>query len=119
MPMYDAMVQFVRPAVSLAGADDRIKIATFNGTPAILGMIGPDSPVKMDVGENPAQLGYAAIDQAMRLFTGVGPIESGDEKVKLRIFDESNVAEAGDPPALGVGYGDEWKSGYLKLWGLE
>jgi len=118
MPMYDAMVQFARPALSLAAAEDRIKIASFNGTPAILDMIEADSPVKMVVGENPAQLGYAAIDHALRL-TGVGPIESGDEKVKLRIFDESNVSEAGDPPALGVGYGDEWKSGYLKLWGLE
>lgn len=119
MPLYDAMVQFTVPAVTLAGASDRIKIATFNGTPAILGMIGPDSPVKMDVGENPAQLGYAAMDQAMREITGVGGIESGDENVRLRIFDESNIAEAGDPPALGVGYGEEWKSGYLEMWGID
>ena len=119
MPLYDAMVQFAVPALNLAGAQDRIKIVSFNGTPAILEMIGPDSPVKMDVGENPAQLGYAAIDQAARLISGAGPIESGDEKVKLRIFDETNVDEAGDPPQLGVGYGDEWKSGYLKLWGVE
>jgi ribose transport system substrate-binding protein len=82
-------------------------------------MIEEDSPVKMDVGENPAQLGYAAIDQTLRLITGTGPVESGDQNIGLRIFDISNVDEAGDPPALGVGYGDEWKSGYLKLWGLE
>ena len=119
MPLYDAMVQFVVPALTLAGAEKRVKIVSFNGTPAILGLIGPNSPVKMDIGENPAQLGYAAVDQAMRVMTGVAPIDSGDEKVKLRIFDESNVSEAGTPPALGVGYGDEWKSGYLKLWGLE
>lgn len=119
MPLYDAMVQFTVPAINLAGAQDRIKVVSFNGTPAILEMIGPDSPVKMDVGENPAQLGYAAIDQAARLISGAGPIESGDEKVKLRIFDETNVADAGDPPALGVGYGDEWKSGYLDLWGVK
>jgi ribose transport system substrate-binding protein len=119
MPMYDAMVQFTRPAVSLAGANDRIKIASFNGTPAILGMIGSNSPVKMDVGENPAQLGYAAMDQTMRLLTGTSAVASGDQNVKLRIFDGSNVSEAGTPPALGVGYGDQWKSGYLKLWGLQ
>jgi ribose transport system substrate-binding protein len=119
MPMYDAMVQFTRPAVSLAGANDRIKIASFNGTPAILGMIGSNSPVKMDVGENPAQLGCAAMDQTMRLLTGTSAVASGDQNVKLRIFDGSNVSEAGTPPALGVGYGDQWKSGYLKLWGLQ
>lgn len=119
MPMYDAMVQFARPAVTLAGAQNRVKIASFNGTPAILGMITPDSPVKMVVGENPANLGYAAMDQAMRLLAGIPPIESGDENVKLRIFDASNVAEAGTPPALGVGYGDLWKPGYLQMWGLK
>lgn len=119
MPLYDAMVQFARPAVTLAGANNRIRIASFNGTPAILGTIGANSPVKMDVGENPANLGYAAIDQVMRLLTGASPIQSGNENVKLRIFDETNVSEAGKPPALGVGYGAEWKSGYLKLWGLK
>lgn len=118
MPLYDAMVQFAKPAVTLAGASDRVKIASFNGTPAILGMVGPNSPVKMDVGENPAQLGYAAMDQAMRLLTGAGPVASGNENVSLRIFDKSNVSEAGSPPALGVGYGDKWQAGYLKLWGL-
>lgn len=119
MPLYDAMVQFALPAVTLAGAQDRVKIASFNGTPAILGMIGDESAVKMDVGENPANLGYAAIDQTMRVLTGAGAIADGNENVNLRIFDSSNVAEAGTPPKLGVGYGDEWKSGYLKLWGLE
>lgn len=119
MPMYDAMVQFARPALTLAGAEKRVKIVSFNGTPAILGMVSPNSPVKMIVGENPANLGYAALDQTMRLLTGAGPIASGDEKVKLRIFDESNVSETGTPPALGVGYGSEWKPGYLKLWGLQ
>ena len=119
MPLYDAMVQFAQPAVTLAGAKDRVSIVSFNGTPAILDMIEEDSPVKMDVGENPAQLGYAAMDQALRLITGAGPVESGDQNIGLRIFDITNVDEAGDPPALGVGYGDEWKSGYLKLWGLE
>jgi ribose transport system substrate-binding protein len=119
MPLYDAMVQFARPAVTLAGAQDRVSLVSFNGTPAILDMIEKDSPVKMDVGENPAQLGYAAIDQTLRLITGTGPVKSGDQHIGLRIFDESNVGEAGDPPALGVGYGDKWKSGYLTLWGLQ
>jgi ribose transport system substrate-binding protein len=119
MPLYDAMVQFTRPAVTLAGAQNRVKIVSFNGTPAILGMISGSSPVAMDVGENPAQLGYAALDQAMRVITGSGAVKSGNENVQLRVFDASNVADAGHPPALGIGYGDAWKSGYVKMWGLQ
>ncbi len=119
MPLYDAMVQFARPAVTLAGASNRVKIVSFNGTPAILNMISGNSPVKMDVGENPANLGYAAVDQTLRLLTGTAPVSSGNENVKLRVFDGSNVSEAGNPPALGVGYGNLWQPGYLKLWGLQ
>jgi ribose transport system substrate-binding protein len=117
MPLYDAMVQFTNPALTLAGAEDRVNVVSFNGTPAILGMIGK-SPLIADVGENPAQLGFAAVDQTLRLLTGAGPVASGNENVTLRVFDSSNASEAGTPPALGVGYGNDWKSGYLKLWGV-
>jgi ribose transport system substrate-binding protein len=95
---------------------DEIKIATFNGTPFALGYIQDGTPVKMDVGENNAQVGYAALDQAMRIFAGVGPIESGDTKIPLRIFDASNVDETGTPPVLGQGYGNDFVAGYEKLW---
>jgi ribose transport system substrate-binding protein len=117
-PLYDAMSQFVVPAIQLGGGITRVKVATFNGTPGILRMIQTGDTVEMIVGENETHLGYAAMDQAMRLMTGVDPIGDGDYSIPLRVFDGSNVDETGDPPQYGVGYGDQWSRGFLKAWGL-
>jgi ribose transport system substrate-binding protein len=118
LPLYDAMSQFVVPAIQLGGGITRVKVATFNGTPGILRMIQTGNTVEMIVGENETHLGYAAMDQAMRLMTGVDPISDGDYGLPLRVFDDSNVGETGDPPAYGVGYGDKWRDGFLQAWGL-
>jgi ribose transport system substrate-binding protein len=117
-PLYDAMSQFVVPAIQLGGGIARVKVATFNGTPAILRMIQTGDTVEMIVGENEIHLGYAAMDQAMRLMTGVDPIGDGDYGIPLRVFDDSNVNDTGDPPQYGVGYGDQWRRGFLRAWGL-
>jgi ribose transport system substrate-binding protein len=117
-PLYDAMAQFAVPAIQLGGGITRVKVATFNGTPGILRMIQTGDTVEMIVGENEAHLGYAAMDQAMRLVSGVNPIGSGDYGIPLRIFDDLNVAETGVPPEYGVGYGRQWRDGFLKAWGL-
>jgi ribose transport system substrate-binding protein len=116
--LYDAMSQFVVPAIQLGGGIARVKVATFNGTPAILRMIQTGDTVEMIVGENEIHLGYAAMDQAMRLMTGVDPIADGDYGIPLRVFDDSNVDDTGDPPRYGIGYGDQWRRGFLKAWGL-
>jgi ribose transport system substrate-binding protein len=117
-PLYDAMAQFAVPAIQLGGGITRVKIATFNGTPGILRMIQTGDTVDMIVGENEAHLGYAAMDQAMRLLSGADPIRSGDYGIPLRIFDDSNVAETGVPPEYGLGYGRQWRDGFLRAWGL-
>jgi ribose transport system substrate-binding protein len=44
---------------------------------------------------------------------------SVDRKIALRIWDSTNVKEAGTPAAYSVGYGDALRKGYLKLWGLQ
>jgi ribose transport system substrate-binding protein len=117
-PLYDAMSQFVVPGIQLGGGITRVKVATFNGTPAILRMIQTGDTVEMIVGENETHLGYAAMDQAMRLMTGVDPIGDGDYGIPLRVFDHSNVNQTGVPPQYGVGYGDQWRRGFLKAWGM-
>jgi ribose transport system substrate-binding protein len=117
-PLYDAMTQFVLPGIQLAGASGRVKVASFNGTPFALKLIQEGSDITMDVGESEDWLGFAAMDQVMRTLSGAGPIANGDEHIPLRIFDKTNVHEAGVPPEFGKGYGEEWLTGYRKMWGL-
>ncbi|MGH8973919.1 MAG: sugar ABC transporter substrate-binding protein [Acidimicrobiia bacterium] len=116
IPIYDSMSRYVQPAILAAGAADRVRIATFNGTPFVLEMLQDSDVVQMDVGENLAWVGWATMDQVFRLLTGVGPVRSGH--TPLRVFDDANVGEAGRPPRLDEGYGRAFVAGYQQLWGV-
>jgi ribose transport system substrate-binding protein len=116
IPIYDSMSQYAVPATLAADAGERVKIATFNGTPFVLQMLQDADLIAMDVGENLAWLGWATMDQALRLLAGLEPARS--ERTPLRVFTDANVGETGHPPQLGEGYGDAYISGYARLWGL-
>jgi ribose transport system substrate-binding protein len=114
--LYDsAEAPFVVSAIKQAGASDRVKVVTFNGTPSVLEMVA-NGDVEMDVGENLEWISYAVMDQSLRLMGGKDPID--DPQLPLRVFDEENVAEAGTPPKDNQGYGDAYIQGYRDLWGL-
>jgi ribose transport system substrate-binding protein len=116
IPIYDSMSQYVKPAILATGATDRVRIATFNGTPFVLRMLQDEDIVQMDVGENLAWVGWATMDQVFRLIAGEEPVES--EHTPLRVFDDGNVDEAGTPPQLDTGYGDAFVAGYKTLWSV-
>jgi ribose transport system substrate-binding protein len=117
LPLYDsALAPSVVAAVKQANAADRIKIATFNGTPSALKLI-QSGDVEMDLGEPLEWIGYANMDQILRLIGGMEPVK--DPKIPFRLFDKSNVSETGDPPTDDKGYGDSYVGGYEKLWGLQ
>ncbi len=116
LPIYDGMAQFVVPAIIATGASGRVKVASFNATPAVLDMIRTGNIVTFDVGEDTTWLAGAIIDQDMRLLLRkklVPGYEAG-----LRAFTKKNVAAAGVPAKFGVGYGASAEQGYAKLWGL-
>ena len=113
---YDSMSQFAVPAIVAAGKADKIKIAAFNGTPFVLGMIQDGDVVAMDVGENLAWVGWASMDQAFRVVAGERP--AGSEHTPLRVFDADNADETGDPPRFDRGYGQPYVEGYRQLWGV-
>lgn len=115
LPIYDGMNQFVVPALTITGATDRVKIATFNGTPFVLDMI-QNGQVEMDVGENLDWIAYGMLDAQMRLICNLDPVT--DPKIPLLIFDASNAATAGSPAEASKGYGDAYLAGYKELWKL-
>lgn len=115
MPIYDSMSQFVVPAIETTKSADRVKIATFNGTPFVLDFIR-QGKVEMDIGENLDWIGRAIMDTEMRLIAGLPFVEN--ENIPLYIWDKSNIEKAGNPARLSTGYGNAYIEGYNKLWGL-
>jgi ribose transport system substrate-binding protein len=118
VPVYDGMTPFLVTGVTQAGKTGSVNIVAYNGTASVLQMIQKKNFVVAEVGEPLEWLGWANIDQVLRVLSGEPPIAS--EKTPLRLFDESNVDETGTPANQKDGYGDpnEFKNGYLKLWGL-
>jgi len=114
--LYDsAEVPYVLSGIQSASATGKVKIVTFNGTPSILKLVA-DGQVAMDVGEDLSWISLAILDQHLRLLAGLPAVPN--ENLPLRIWDKSNVAEAGSPPKNSVGYGTSFVDGYQKLWKL-
>lgn len=116
MPLFDAMTLTAAPAVTASGKTGKVKIATFNGTPAVMNLMNTGKVLVADAGENVNWLGYAFMDQAMRVLAGADPIADGNESTALRLFTADNIGETGNPPAVDKGYGDAYVKGYEQLW---
>jgi ribose transport system substrate-binding protein len=113
--LYDsAEVPFVAAAIRAAGRIGRVKVSTFNGTPEILKMVKQGDIVNMNVGENLEWIGYAVTDQSMRIMGGLKPVKNA--RVPVRVFDRSNIGQAG--PRFTSGWGTSYIRGYRKLWSL-
>lgn len=114
--IYDSMAQFVVPAVSIAGAEGRVKSDAFNGTPFVLGLV-QQGKIEMDIGENLDWIGHAIMDAEMRIVCGLPAVRN--PRIPFYIFDKNNAKDAGVPPQLSQGYGDAYIKGYRTLWGLQ
>jgi ribose transport system substrate-binding protein len=116
LPTFDSMLVYVVAGVLASQAKGRVFAASYNGTPSTLDLIRTSGVVTMDVGENPADIAAAGLDQDLRVLAGL-PI-SQNEHLVLRAFTAQNVDEAGNPAVLGQGYGNAWQAGYYGVWGL-
>ena len=118
VPVFDGMTSFLTTGITQAGKTGDVNIVAYNGTASVMGMIQEENLVVAEIGEPLEWLGWANMDQVLRVLAGEEPLAS--EKTPLRIFDESNIDEAGTPANQKDGYGDpdEFKDGYLNLWGL-
>ena len=114
--LYDsAEAPFAEAAIRAAGRTGKVKISTFNGTPNIMKEVKKGDIVSADVGENLEWIGYAIVDQSMRIMGGLKPV--ADEHVPVRLFDKSNIAQAGS--SFTSGWGTSYVSGYKRLWGIK
>jgi ribose transport system substrate-binding protein len=111
----DGMVPATTAALHLEGRSKGVGIATYNGTPAILGNIQSGNFVTMDVGESAPWIAYSSMDQAFRLLAGKPIVKASNP---VRVWYSGNVSQAGNPPTLTQGYGSAFEVGFFKLWGL-
>ncbi len=114
--LYDAMVAGAVPAVETLGLSGEVTVSSYNGSPFALDFIRDGEIVGMNVGEDTPGIGYAAMDQAFRILLGEPTVPT---RTPIRIWDDTNIEEAGNPVESGVGYGDAFPAGYRELWGLE
>lgn len=118
-PNYDYGVTFAEAAIMATARSATSDILSYNGSAPIMQMIQDGRPLVMDVGEPLGWLGYANIDQALRVLTGNDPLKN--HNTPLRVWDASNLADAGTPVSQTEGYGSasEYIDGYRSLWGLQ
>lgn len=114
--LYDAMVQTAVPSVQLAGGAGKVKVVSYNGSTFALKFIQDANIMGMDVGEPTIWIGYAVMDQSFRILAGMPPVTG--ETTPIRVFDKTNVNDAGVPPAQAQGYGTAYVDGFNKLWGV-
>ncbi|MET9386706.1 substrate-binding domain-containing protein [Streptomyces sp. NPDC002928] len=114
MPDYDTFSQPILPAISQKGADSRVSVIGFNGTPSVLNGIFGKGPLRADVGTPYTWPAWAMADQALRALSGEPTVES--ENIGFRLFDSTNMSgidfKAGDEQVYGVDPAVE----YPKLW---
>lgn len=114
VPIYDGMGLFVVPAIHAAGAAKKVGVVTFNGTLGLMQDMAAKNVVKAEVGSPQAWEGWGLADQFLRVVTGQKPIT--DEKVGLRMFDESNIAKVPLKKPEAVWYGVNFEPIYKKMW---
>jgi ribose transport system substrate-binding protein len=117
LPVYDYQIAYAEPAVRAAGATSRINIDSENADLAQMQDLANGGNTKVDVG-NPVEWdGWGAMDQVFRALLGKAPVV--DEKLPVRMFDSTNIAQLdlSKDPATWYGSAD-YAASYSKLWGV-
>ncbi len=116
LPVFDTMSIWAIQAIIQAGRQDKVRIATYNGTPSILKMMGESDIIEMNVGQSNDWMAHVTLDQGMRVAAGLST--NPDATWPLYIWTKDNLAAAGNPPTDSEGYGQDYKTGFKTLWGL-
>ncbi|MEU5884011.1 substrate-binding domain-containing protein [Spirillospora sp. NPDC047279] len=106
-------------AIQAAGKAGKVRITSYNGTPANVKLIQDGDIFVADMGESINWLAWSVVDQSFRILSDVEPTENGDQRTPIRVIDDTNVNETGKPPNNSDGYGDAYVTGYEKLWKTE
>lgn len=114
LPLYDGMGIFVTSGVQQAGAAGRVKVASFNATPAALKLIQNGNVFAGDPGQPNSWMAWQGLDQAMR---GMLKLAPGNPVVPVRFFDRQNLTGVNADNEASL-FGNDYQAGFKKIWGL-
>jgi ribose transport system substrate-binding protein len=116
LPYFDSMISAgIGGALKAAGLTGKVKLVSWNATPGVLQLF-KSNQLDADVGAPNVWMGWAQMDQALRLLVGLPPTK--DTAVPVRLWTKSDIGQidlAGDEVEW---YGTSFVNKYKKLWGL-
>ncbi len=117
-PLFDGMVAAMKPSVAAAGAEERVKIVSYNGDlPNLKAIQDKDKVEVANVGASLQWAGWAAVDQALRVLTGNDAL--ADEKIPNRVFYSGNIDSVDLSADELTWYGAvDVSAEYKSLWGM-
>jgi ribose transport system substrate-binding protein len=113
IPVYDGMIP---PAVAaIQGSGVPAKVYSFGGTPEYVRHMGAGAPIGGNNGPGDLWMAYSGMDQVLRLLSGQPAAPASDSYAPYRLWTPNNWTEV---DGAGEGFGTEFESEYLRLWGL-
>jgi len=109
---FDPADVFIVNAIAQAGLGDRVKVVAELGDGQNLDFIRNKRVQVADAAIDNTYIGYAVIDQAIRVLNKQPVIEPNGENVPFQMLDETNLP----PPGTDWRASYDYKSAYLKLW---
>lgn len=115
---YDPAATFQVPAIKQAGLANRIKLVSVLGNAPNLNYIKDGEVQAADGGFDSVYMGYASLDQMIRLLNGQQPIKPYDENLPIVLITKDNLPTGFDPKLGWTQTAYDYKSEFEKLWGL-
>jgi ribose transport system substrate-binding protein len=118
LTLYDAMGLFATPGVQQAGGAGKVRVASVDGTAAALALVKKGDIFVSDTAKDTAWAAWGAVDQAMR---GMLEMQPANPVLPLRYIDTSDLKDVDTTSTETVSaalFGNDFRTGYLKLWGL-
>lgn len=119
LPIYSDMGIFAAAGIQQAGATGKVHIASFNGTPAAQALVKKGDIYAVNTAQDNEWIGWAVVDQAMRGMLKMEPANPISPVRYVATKDLKNVDTSSSTALSTALFGDDYKQGFLKLWGLQ
>jgi ribose transport system substrate-binding protein len=119
IPLFDGEVPSVIPAVHEAGAQNRVKVISFNATQEVMKYLANKDVLAGDLGDPQAIEGFQFADQSMRAMLNLPEADETIEVPPFRMFTQDNFTTVQLSQSRDSWFGPlDYVAAYKHLWGL-